>query len=127
MTRNEVLVVGAGPSGLFAASELARHGVEVRLVEREMRPHREARATAVQPATLETWILSVCFPRSLIRPSASGEPAFTGRICPSFAPEALKVPTAGISSSAAFPNTRPSESSRATWHQSAAQSSAGLQ
>jgi len=53
MTRNEVLVVGAGPSGLFAASELARHGVEVRLVEREMRPHREARATAVQPATLE--------------------------------------------------------------------------
>jgi 2-polyprenyl-6-methoxyphenol hydroxylase-like FAD-dependent oxidoreductase len=53
MTRNDVLVVGAGPSGLFAASELARHGVEVRLVEREMCPHREARATAVQPGTLE--------------------------------------------------------------------------
>jgi len=53
MARNEVLVIGAGPSGLFAASELARHGVDVRLVEREVRPHHEARATAIQPGTLE--------------------------------------------------------------------------
>ena len=48
-----VLVIGAGPSGLFAASELARHGVNARLVEREVRPHHEARATAIQPGTLE--------------------------------------------------------------------------
>jgi NADPH-dependent glutamate synthase beta subunit-like oxidoreductase len=27
VTRNEVLIIGAGPSGLFAAAELARHGV----------------------------------------------------------------------------------------------------
>jgi 2-polyprenyl-6-methoxyphenol hydroxylase-like FAD-dependent oxidoreductase len=53
MTRNDVLIVGAGPSGLFTACELARHGVEVRLIEREVRPHRQARATAVQPGTLE--------------------------------------------------------------------------
>ena len=53
MARNEVLIIGAGPSGLFAASELARHGVDVRLVEREARPHRQARATAIQPGTLE--------------------------------------------------------------------------
>jgi 2-polyprenyl-6-methoxyphenol hydroxylase-like FAD-dependent oxidoreductase len=53
MARNEVLIIGAGPSGLFAASELARHGVDVRLVEREVRPHHEARATAIQPGTLE--------------------------------------------------------------------------
>jgi 2-polyprenyl-6-methoxyphenol hydroxylase-like FAD-dependent oxidoreductase len=53
MVRNDVLVIGAGPSGLFAAAELARHGVEARLVEREVRPHREARATALQPGTLE--------------------------------------------------------------------------
>jgi 2-polyprenyl-6-methoxyphenol hydroxylase-like FAD-dependent oxidoreductase len=53
VTRNDVLIIGAGPSGLFVAAELARHGVEARLVERETRPHREARATAIQPGTLE--------------------------------------------------------------------------
>jgi 6-methylpretetramide 4-monooxygenase / 4-hydroxy-6-methylpretetramide 12a-monooxygenase len=53
MTQDNVLVVGSGPSGLFAASELARHGIKVRLVEREIRRHRQARATAVQPGTLE--------------------------------------------------------------------------
>src|ERR1700709_2086469 len=52
MPRNDVLIVGAGPSGLFAACELARHGVAVRLVERDLKPHREARATAIQPGTL---------------------------------------------------------------------------
>ena len=51
--RNDVLIIGAGPSGLFAAAELARHGVTARLVEREVRPHREARATAIQPGTLK--------------------------------------------------------------------------
>ena len=48
-----VLIVGAGPSGLFAAVELARHGVRARLIEREPVPLREARATALQPGTLE--------------------------------------------------------------------------
>jgi 2-polyprenyl-6-methoxyphenol hydroxylase-like FAD-dependent oxidoreductase len=49
----DVLIIGAGPSGLFAASELARHGVDARLVEREVRQHHEARATTIQPGTLE--------------------------------------------------------------------------
>jgi 6-methylpretetramide 4-monooxygenase / 4-hydroxy-6-methylpretetramide 12a-monooxygenase len=48
-----VLVVGAGPSGLFSAVELARHGVPSRVVEQQPHPHRQARATALQPATLE--------------------------------------------------------------------------
>jgi 2-polyprenyl-6-methoxyphenol hydroxylase-like FAD-dependent oxidoreductase len=53
MAGNEVLIIGAGPSGLFAAAELARHGVTARLVEKEVQPHHEARATVIQPGTLE--------------------------------------------------------------------------
>jgi 2-polyprenyl-6-methoxyphenol hydroxylase-like FAD-dependent oxidoreductase len=49
----EVLIVGAGPAGLFAASELLRHGVRPRLVERRLAPHTETRGTAIQPAVLE--------------------------------------------------------------------------
>ena len=46
-------VVGGGPAGLFAAAELARHGVRARVIERAAEPHRQARATAIQPGTLE--------------------------------------------------------------------------
>ena len=48
-----VLVIGAGPAGLFASAELARHGIAARLIERDPVLHREARATSVQPGTLE--------------------------------------------------------------------------
>ena len=48
-----VLIVGAGPAGLFAACELIRHGVEPRVIERRAAPHHEARGTALQPATLD--------------------------------------------------------------------------
>src|SRR4051812_19931516 len=49
-----VLIVGAGPAGLFAACELLRHGVKPRIVERRTAPHHEARGTALQPAVLAT-------------------------------------------------------------------------
>ena len=49
----EVVVIGAGPSGLFAAAELARHGVVARVLERLPAPHHQTRATAIQPGTLE--------------------------------------------------------------------------
>lgn len=50
---DDVLVVGAGPSGLFSAIELARHGVQARVFERNPEPHHQARATTIQPGTLE--------------------------------------------------------------------------
>jgi 2-polyprenyl-6-methoxyphenol hydroxylase-like FAD-dependent oxidoreductase len=48
-----VLIVGAGPAGLFAACELLRHGLKPRIVERRLAPHGETRGTALQPAVLE--------------------------------------------------------------------------
>jgi len=49
----DVLIVGAGPAGLFAACELARHGVRPRIVEQRLAPHHETRGTALQPAVLD--------------------------------------------------------------------------
>src|SRR5580704_11473862 len=49
----EVLIIGAGPAGLFAASELLRHGVRPRIVEQRRAPHHETRGTGIQPAVLE--------------------------------------------------------------------------
>ena len=51
----QVLVVGAGPTGLTAASELTRHGVRVRLVEQGAGPSVHSKALVVQPRTLEVF------------------------------------------------------------------------
>jgi 2-polyprenyl-6-methoxyphenol hydroxylase-like FAD-dependent oxidoreductase len=49
----DVLVVGAGPVGLVAACELARHGARVRLIDLLDEPNRESRAVVVHPRTQE--------------------------------------------------------------------------
>jgi len=49
----EVLVVGAGPTGLMAAALLQRSGVSVRIVDQRARPSAESRAFAVQARTVE--------------------------------------------------------------------------
>jgi 2-polyprenyl-6-methoxyphenol hydroxylase-like FAD-dependent oxidoreductase len=48
-----VLVVGAGPTGLMVANELARHGVQPRIIDRGPAPATTSRALVVQPRTLE--------------------------------------------------------------------------
>ena len=49
----DVLIAGAGPSGLFLALTLARQGASVRLVDRHAGPSVESRAMGVQARTLE--------------------------------------------------------------------------
>jgi 2-polyprenyl-6-methoxyphenol hydroxylase-like FAD-dependent oxidoreductase len=51
----QVLIVGAGPTGLTAASELARHGVRVRIVEQSPGPSTQSKALVVQARTLEVF------------------------------------------------------------------------
>ena len=48
-----VLVVGAGPTGLMVANELARHGVPPRIIDRGPAQSTTSRALVVQPRTLE--------------------------------------------------------------------------
>lgn len=58
MTNIDVLVVGAGPTGLTLGCCLARHGVDVRLVEQlhePPSPDRGSRGTAYQVRTLEVF------------------------------------------------------------------------
>jgi len=53
MPSTEVLVVGAGPTGLVLALWLARLGVRVRIVDKTSAPATTSRALAVQARTLE--------------------------------------------------------------------------
>jgi 2-polyprenyl-6-methoxyphenol hydroxylase-like FAD-dependent oxidoreductase len=51
----EVLIVGAGPTGLTLACDLLRRGVDVRIVDRAPRFRRRSRGKGVQPRTLEVF------------------------------------------------------------------------
>lgn len=55
--RPKALIVGAGPTGLTMAHELARDGIQCRLIDKA--PHRamESRAIAIHSRTLETFDL----------------------------------------------------------------------
>jgi len=51
----EVLVVGAGPTGLMLACQLARRGIRVDIVDRHAGPAEQTRAIAVHARTLEIY------------------------------------------------------------------------
>ena len=55
MTEAEVLVVGAGPTGLVLALWLARRGVRVRIVDKATEPGTTSRALVVHARTLELY------------------------------------------------------------------------
>src|SRR5689334_13318286 len=51
----DVLIIGAGPTGLMLANQLARRGVRMRIIDRHAGPARESRALGVQARTLEIY------------------------------------------------------------------------
>ena len=51
----DVLVVGAGPTGLMLANQLARRGVRARIIDRHSGPSLQTRALGVQARTLEIY------------------------------------------------------------------------
>lgn len=55
LDHTEVLVVGAGPTGLTMAIELARRGVGVRIVDAAVGPSTDTRALGMQPRSLELY------------------------------------------------------------------------
>jgi 2-polyprenyl-6-methoxyphenol hydroxylase-like FAD-dependent oxidoreductase len=69
-TDTDVLVVGAGPTGLMAGLVLTRRGVPMVVVDQKAGPTRESRALAVQARTMEIYdqlglagqVLSAAYP-----------------------------------------------------------------
>jgi 2-polyprenyl-6-methoxyphenol hydroxylase-like FAD-dependent oxidoreductase len=49
----DILIVGAGPTGLALAAQLNAFGVKARIVDRQLDPVHESRALVMQPRTLE--------------------------------------------------------------------------
>ena len=52
-----VLIVGAGPTGLVAAHELARDGIKCRLISKDAHRAMQSRAIAIHPRTVESFEL----------------------------------------------------------------------
>jgi 2-polyprenyl-6-methoxyphenol hydroxylase-like FAD-dependent oxidoreductase len=52
---DSVLVVGAGPTGLTMACELARHGIPLRIIDRAPKPSDKSKALVIQARTMEVF------------------------------------------------------------------------
>jgi 2-polyprenyl-6-methoxyphenol hydroxylase-like FAD-dependent oxidoreductase len=51
----DVLIIGAGPTGLMLANQLARRGVKPRIIDHHSGPAQQSRAMAVQARTMEIY------------------------------------------------------------------------
>ena len=67
----DVLIVGAGPTGLMLANQLIRRGVRVLIIDRHAGPSLQTRALGVQARTLEIYARLGIVDRAL----ALGKPA----------------------------------------------------
>lgn len=72
-TDTDVLIVGAGPTGLMLANQLARRGVRVQIIDRHSGPAQQSRAMAVQARTLEIYSrLGIADPALALGKTGSG-------------------------------------------------------
>ena len=55
MTNSDVLIVGAGPTGLVLALWLSRLGIKARIIDKAAEPGTTSRALAVHARTLELY------------------------------------------------------------------------
>jgi 2-polyprenyl-6-methoxyphenol hydroxylase-like FAD-dependent oxidoreductase len=55
MTQTDVLIIGAGPTGLVLALWRTKLGVKVRIIDKTAEPGTASRALAVQARTLELY------------------------------------------------------------------------
>ena len=53
MLRTKVLIIGAGPTGLMAACQLERYGVDYIIIDKKSGPTHESRALVVHARSLE--------------------------------------------------------------------------
>src|SRR5215210_4447108 len=67
--RPDTLVVGAGPTGLTLAVELARRGVPFRIIDRETERTKTSRAIGTQARTVEVFRV-MGIPESALEPAA---------------------------------------------------------
>src|SRR5205807_6007796 len=82
MPRSDVLVIGAGPTGLVLALWLTKLGVKVRIIDKTAEPGTTSRALAVHARTLELYrqldLAQVVLERGhkvpAVRPWVKGEP-----------------------------------------------------
>ena len=84
MMRCDVLIVGAGPTGLVLALWLTKLGVRVRIIDKTAEPGTTSRALAVHARTLELYrqldlTESVRATATRFPPSAFGSKAIRGR------------------------------------------------